>query len=141
MIIIDTSAFVALLNERDRRHAVAQQAFSTISEPLITTYPVILETCDLLVRSVGRTAEQAFLQSIICNAVDVLHLQKEHLERMIVLMKKYEHLPMDLADASLVVLAEDVGEGRILTTDQRDFSVYRWRNAQPFQNLLLPDID
>jgi predicted nucleic acid-binding protein len=32
---------------------------------------------------------------------------------------------MDFADASLVVLAEDIGTNLILTTDQRDFSIYR----------------
>ena len=52
-------------------------------------------------------------------------------------MSRYRDLPMDLADASLVILAEDLGEGRILSTDQRDFDGYRWKNRQPFQNLLL----
>ena len=32
---------------------------------------------------------------------------------------------MDFADASLVVLAEDIGTNLVLTTDQRDFSIYR----------------
>jgi len=45
-------------------------------------------------------------------------------------------LPMDFADASLVVLAEDLREGRILTNDRRDFSIYRWNNTKPFENLL-----
>jgi hypothetical protein len=49
---------------------------------------------------------------------------------------KYAELPMDLADASLVVLAEEMNENRILTTDFRDFSVYRWDNNQAFQILL-----
>jgi predicted nucleic acid-binding protein len=44
---------------------------------------------------------------------------------------------MDLADASLVVLAEELGSGRILSTDQRDFHTYRWKNRRPFHNLLL----
>jgi hypothetical protein len=46
---------------------------------------------------------------------------------------------MDLADASLVILAEAVGDGRIVSTDQRDFTTYRWKNHQPFRNLL--DLD
>jgi predicted nucleic acid-binding protein len=54
-------------------------------------------------------------------------------------MKKYADLPMDLADASLVILAEELGHGRILSTDRRDFNAYRWKNHKPFQNLLLPD--
>lgn len=46
---------------------------------------------------------------------------------------------MDLADASLVILAEDTGHGRILSTDQRDFNTYRWKNHIPFENLLLAE--
>jgi predicted nucleic acid-binding protein len=45
----------------------------------------------------------------------------------------------DLADASLVLLAEKLGHGRILSTDLRDFGAYRWKNREPFQNLLFPD--
>jgi len=53
-------------------------------------------------------------------------------------MEKYADLPMDLADASLVILAGHLGHGRILSTDQRDFQAYRWKQREPFRNLLLP---
>jgi predicted nucleic acid-binding protein len=52
-------------------------------------------------------------------------------------MRRYANLPMDFADASLVVLAENLGHGRILTSDRRDFSIYRWNNTNPFENLLI----
>jgi predicted nucleic acid-binding protein len=52
-------------------------------------------------------------------------------------MDKYRDLPMDLADGSLVVLAEELGSGRILSTDQRDFRAYRWKTRKPFRNLLV----
>ena len=52
------------------------------------------------------------------------------------LMQKYRDLPMDLADASLVLLAEQLGSGRILSTDERDFKTYRWKSRKPFKNLL-----
>jgi len=61
--------------------------------------------------------------------------------RMVYLMRRYSNLPMDLADASLVLLAEQLGEGRILSTDRRYFSGYRWKNTHPFTNLLLQDMD
>lgn len=54
-------------------------------------------------------------------------------------MLRYEALPMDLADASLVVLAEALGCGDILSTDCRDFQTSRWKQRAPFRNLLLPD--
>ena len=43
---------------------------------------------------------------------------------------------MDLADASLVLLAEHLGHGRILSTDMRDFGAYRWKSRKPFKNIL-----
>ncbi len=54
-------------------------------------------------------------------------------------MEKYADLPMDFADASLVVLAEHLGHGRILSVDRRDFNTYRWKNTHPFENLMLLD--
>ncbi|MEO1402360.1 MAG: PIN domain-containing protein [Cyanobacteria bacterium J06635_1] len=137
MIIADTGVFVALFNKRDKYHALARQALSNVSEPLITTYPVITETCYLLAQLANQTAERNFLTAITRSAAEVFHLQPIHLKRMIILMQKYEDLPMDLADTSLVVLAEQLGQGRILTVDRKDFSVYRWKDTQTFQNLLL----
>ena len=52
-------------------------------------------------------------------------------------MKKYQNLTMDLADASLVILAEESKSGKILSTDRRDFGVYRWKHRKPFENILL----
>jgi predicted nucleic acid-binding protein len=52
-------------------------------------------------------------------------------------MRQYADLPMDLADASLVLLAEEFGEGRIVSTDERDFHAYRWKSHHQFSNLLL----
>ena len=43
---------------------------------------------------------------------------------------------MDLADASLVILAEHLDSGRILSTDEREFGSYRWKNHRAFKNLL-----
>ena len=60
-----------------------------------------------------------------------------HLPRLEQLMTQYADLPMDLADASLVILAEYLGHGRILSTDERDFETYRWKQREPFKNLLL----
>ena len=64
-------------------------------------------------------------------------LDPAHIPRICLLMEKYADLPMDLADASLVLLAEHLGEGRILSTDQRDFQAYRFKNQKPFQNVLM----
>ena len=80
-------------------------------------------------------AETRFIEQIASN-VEFHELAKAHLGAVQALMEKYGDLPMDLADASLVVAARELGDGRILTTDQRDFNTYRWKNTRPFRNLL-----
>lgn len=137
MIIVDAGAFLALFNKCDTHHAAAQRAFGKVSQPLITTYPVITETCYLLMKWVNQTAQRNFLKALCQNVFEIFQLERPHLERMAQLMEQYADLPMDLADASLVVLAEHLGHGRILIANRRDFNAYRWGNTNPFQNLLL----
>jgi predicted nucleic acid-binding protein len=96
------------------------------------------ETCHLLVARLSVDAELAFLRSFEAGSFVVSPLTDEHAPRICALMEKYRNLPMDLADASLVILAEDMGSGRILSTDRRDFDTYRFKNHEPFHNLLVP---
>ena len=53
-------------------------------------------------------------------------------ERAAVLMEKYADRPMDLADATLVALAEEREETRIFTLDA-DFEVYRLKGRRRFE--------
>ena len=75
------------------------------------------------------------MESLANGAFETFNLQPDHAQKIVQLMQKYGNLPMDLADASLVILAEELGHGRILSVDYRDFNTYRWKNNQPFQNL------
>ncbi len=136
MIIADTGFGLALANSRDRHHQAAKRALTSLSEPLITTWLVVGETCHLLATRLGVDAELAFLDGVARKAVEIFPLSVDHVPRALELVEKYRSLPMDLADASLVILAEELGSGRILSTDQRDFRTYRWKSRKPFQNLL-----
>jgi uncharacterized protein len=137
MIVADTGFFFALASQRDRYHQASLRALQATNEPLITTYPVMTETCYLLLSTGGNFAQCKFLRNLAAGAAEVFHLQDAHLVRMIELLESYADLPMDMADASLVILAEHLGHGQILSSDRRDFNVYRWQNTQPFENLLL----
>lgn len=139
MIIADTGFWLALANRRDRHHARAVEALDSLTEPLVTTWPVLTETCHLLVDRLGVDSELAFVRGASDGALRLFSLNAEHFPRIEALMRRYRNLPMDLADASLVVLAEEQGDGRILSTDRRDFATYRWKNHRPFKNLLLDD--
>ncbi len=139
MILTDSGFWLALINKRDNYHPHASVFMSSCKEGLITTWPIMTETCHLLGRNLGVKSQIAFLQLIQSDLVMVRDISNSHLPRIKNLMIKYADLPMDLADASLVILAEELGHGRILSTDQRDFNAYRWKSHKPFENLLLPD--
>ncbi|MBE9139877.1 PIN domain-containing protein [Nodosilinea sp. LEGE 07088] len=138
MVIIDTGFWLALANRRDPAHQLARARFLDLQQGgFITTWCVITETCYLLQQRVGVDAPSALLGKISAGSLQVFDLTQAHCQRITSLMSQYRNLPMDLADASLVVLAEHLGHGRILSVDQRDFNTYRWKNTHPFQNLLI----
>ncbi|MDP7317078.1 MAG: PIN domain-containing protein [SAR324 cluster bacterium] len=137
MILVDTGFWLALANRRDHYHETAKAALKKLQEPMITTWPVLTETCHLLLNRMGTEAQQRFLSSWEAGAFQVHPNPEKQIPCISTLMAKYSDLPMDLADASLVLLAEHFGHGRILSTDQRDFQTYRWKNRPPFENLLL----
>ena len=137
MIIADAGFFYALIDRRDAWHARAVAALPTQAQGWITTWPVLTEATHLITRWVGTAAAQALLREVADGAIAVWSWPAEHTARLPDLMHRYTRLPMDLADASLVLLAEHLGHGRILTTDQRDFGAYRFKSREPFDNLLL----
>ena len=138
MILADSGFWIALGNRRDRHHVVARSALEKFSsEGFASTWPVLTEVTHLLSARVGVTQSVAFIDGIARGACEIPDPPVDALLRAHALMSRYRDLPMDLADASLVILAEDMSEGRILSTDQRDFEGYRWKNTRPFTNLLV----
>jgi len=138
VIIADTGFWIALADKKDKHHYQANEFVKTSSEKLITTYPVITEVCHISLQRQGIKAQINFVKMYQLGAFDVFEIPKVDKQRVLFLMQQYADLPMDFADASLVLLAEYLGHGRILSTDKRDFHTYRWKNTQPFSNLLCP---
>lgn len=137
MTIADTGFWVALFDPKDNYHLAVRSCVPKINEPLVTTLPVITEVCYLLQERHSAMKCVAFLQAQRERQLfSLFALELSHFLRIEQLMIKYADLPMDLADASLVVLAEELGHGRILSTDRRDCHTYRWKNHQTFSNLL-----
>ena len=136
MILADAGFFYALADADDAWHSRARQALATQAEGWITTWPVLTEATHLLTRWIGTDAAQALLRDVAAGGIAVWQWAAPQTERLALLMERYASLPMDLADASLVLLAEHLGHGRILTTDERDFGAYRFKSREPFQNLL-----
>jgi uncharacterized protein len=134
LILVDTGFLYALLDRDDAWHERAAIASDAFDEGWITTWPVLTEATHLVTRWLGPKPAIALMQDVA--AGDIAVWEMPAVVRIPTLLARYADLPMDLADASLVLLAEAVGHGRILTTDERDFHTYRWKARAPFDNLL-----
>jgi predicted nucleic acid-binding protein len=125
VILTDTGPIVALLDSDDPSHAACLAAAQHLpAEPLLTTWPCFTEAMYLL-GSVGGYQYQAELWRLwSAGRLALYDLTSGELERMAVLMEKYHDTPMDLADASVVAVAESLTLRRVFTLD-RDFYIYR----------------
>ncbi len=117
MVIVDTGFWLALLSQKDTYHNQARQALESVKEPLITTWPVMTETCYFLAIREGNRAQTQFIDRLIAGDFQIHQTKLSQAPRISQLMKQYADLPMDLADASLVILTEHLGHGRILSAD------------------------
>lgn len=136
MIAIDAGFLYALADRRDAWHERAISQLPTQEEGWITTWPVLAETCHLLSRRLGPEYAALLLDDAAAESFGIWNPPADQMAQLPSLMRKYAKLPMDLADATLVLLAEHLGHGRILSTDQRNFGAFRWKNRKPFHNLL-----
>ena len=127
MILIDTGPLVALFDPLDASHARCVDTLGAIREPIATTVPVLTEAFHLL-RPASRGAE-CLKDFVAESGLRVLFLENARLQRALELMAQYADAPMDLADASLVAIAEARNLNTIFTIDRRDFDVYRLKRG------------
>jgi hypothetical protein len=122
-VLVDSGPLVALLDRSDLYHSICQETFRALDDRLVTVWPVITESMYLL-RAYWH-AQNALWEMIEVGALGILPLETNDVARMRELMRKYRDLPMDLADAALVRIAERERLRRIFTLDRRDFQIYR----------------
>lgn len=139
MLIADSGFFFGLSDRKDTWHNACVSAYQALDEGLVTTWPVITESAYLIGKYLGEQYRRRFLEQAFAETFAIFDIGKRHGPRILDLSQRYADLPMDLADASLVILAEHLGHGRILSTDMRDFGAYRWKNHAPFHNLLMAE--
>ena len=122
-VLVDAGPLVALLHRDDTHHRRCVDALRAIRDPLATVWPALTEAMYLL--SFSWLAQKALWEWIETDTVKLLPLERDDAPRMKELMRKYRDLPMDLADAALVRVAERERIHSVVTLDRRDFTVYR----------------
>lgn len=134
--LADSGYFIGLFDNKDHHHARCKAFFSTYTGQTTTTWAVFTEVCALLPHS----KQKAFF-SWVSKAQALGHLRIECPPTAAVaalwdLMEKYEDLPMDFCDASLVYLATSLKIHCIATVDLRDFTIYRLPGNKRFIHVL-----
>src|ERR1700738_5409009 len=121
-LIIDAGFLLALLNKNDQHHQKARQKSGSLSaRKWVSTWAIMPEVSHILAREKAFHAIQRMLDLCENGGLALFHIDIHHIPRLKHLMEKYQDLPIDLADASLILLAEDLGHGEIVSTDRRDF--------------------
>jgi len=126
LILVDAGPLVALVDADDQHHAKCVAALRALREPLATVWPPLTEAMYLLADL--PKAQEAIWEMVERGALQLLPVHAADVSRIRELMRKYADRPMDMADASLLRVAEREGIRRIFTLDRKDFSVYRLHN-------------
>ena len=122
-MLVDAGPLIALIDRADPDHETCVAALRTLRDPLVTVWPAFTEAMYLLR---GSWHGQAALWSRVeTGALGLAPLDEADARRMRELMEKYRDLPMDLADAALVRVAERESLTKVFTLDRRHFSLYR----------------
>jgi uncharacterized protein len=122
-VLVDAGPLVALIDAGDVHHHACVETLKGIRDPLFTVWPAFTEAMHLLGES--WRGQKALWSRIETDALTLVPLDAGDVPRMRELMEKYRYLPMDLADAALVRVAERDEVTQIFTLDRRHFSIYR----------------
>lgn len=130
--LIDAGPLIALFNKNDKYHKQIKEFIKNYSGSLITTWPVLTEVSHMLDFNIKTQID--FLTWVQLGAVRIEEIDNSDILRIIELSKKYSNVPMDLADASLVVLSENLNIKEIITIDS-DYYIYRTIDKEMIENI------
>lgn len=132
-VLLDTGVIVASLDRSERYHQVCVEAIKQTTLPLVTCEPVIAESCYLM-RNL-RGAAEAVMANVGAGIFQLPFSLKQSAQEVGRILRKYRDSNIDVADACLIQLAEDLRIADILSLDS-DFEHYRWGRNNTFRMLI-----
>jgi predicted nucleic acid-binding protein len=127
--LTDAGPLIALIDAGESDHERCRDAVARVALPLLTTWPAFTEAIYLLGQAAGWPGQHALWQMVQRDALIVTELGPELQARCAELMARYRDHPMDLADATLVALAEDRKLHTIFSLDEH-FHSYQLRDGR-----------
>lgn len=131
MTLTDAGPLIALIDADDPDHQQCREALDQLQLPLLTTWPAFTEAMYMLGRGTGWVGQQALWRLLQREDLEIVAPSANDNARAADLMEQYADRPMDLADATLVALAEERGINRVFTLDA-DFHIYRIKGRRSF---------
>jgi hypothetical protein len=133
--LIDTGPLVAYVSRTDPKHPEIAASLDGFTGQLVTTSAVVTEVMSFLAEVSGGPI--AFAELLVASSIRIAEsTDPNQILAAAQLMEKYSDTPMDFADATLVMLAEDLGVLDVLTLDRRGFSTYRTAKGKAFRLVL-----
>jgi predicted nucleic acid-binding protein len=131
-ILIDAGPLIALFHSGDNHHKGVRSFLMENQYTFISTLAVFTEVSHFL--SVNKKAQYDFYEWAMYKGIILSEINQHDLPRILELTKKYADLPMDFADATLVVTAEKTGIKEIISLDN-DFDIYRLPGREEIRNV------
>ncbi len=132
-ILLDTSAVIALLDIGDAYHKAIEPYWQ---EHLLLPMTLLAEVDYMVSKYLGAHVARAFFSGIENGDLELIGFDTTDFARANAIMKKYPSVPLGVADASVMALADRYKIQRILTLDRRHFSLVKPSNMDYFE--LLP---
>lgn len=135
MVLTDASALIALGDSREPDHGRCVAVTRTVTPPMVTTLPALSEAMHVLEHRHGWRPIGRLWDHVRRGTLQINYLDAGRLEEAAQLMERYRDQSMALADATLVVLAEELRTYQVFTLDGH-FAVYRTLTGRALE--LLP---
>ena len=131
--IIDSGPLIALFDGSDKYHNDVLTFMKEYKGKLITSWAVITEVSHML--DFNLQVQIDFLKWCEIGGIEVYNITQDEISNIRVMMEKYIDIPMDLADGTLMYIANKENIKNIVSIDS-DFDIYRTLKKQSLNNLL-----
>ena len=131
-ILIDAGPLIALFDSSERHHQPIKAFLKEHPFRYVSTLAVFTEVSHML--DFSTNAQRDFYEWVMYKGVFISDINQNDMPRLVELTGKYADLPMDFADATLVITAEKTGIREIISLD-RDFDIYRLPGKEKIHNI------
>lgn len=132
--LIDSGPIIALFDKSDKYHSKVLNFIKTFYGEFFTSWAVITEVSHML--DFNLQVQIDFLKWIELGGITLYDMPQDEIVNIRFMMEKYSDVPMDLADATLMYIANKENIKDIVSIDS-DFDIYRPLKKQNLNNLLI----